>query len=509
MALSTKRVIAQNTVYLYLRGIFCLFLGLYISRALLQTLGVNDFGLYGVVGGIVGFISFLNMAMSSASSRYITYELAKGNLDSQKKVYTAVFVVHLCIACFTILCAETVGLWYVCNKLIVPEERMMAAHWVYQMSILVAVINITQVPYNALITAHEKMGFISLLGGISDFLRLVVVISLFWITTDRLIIYAILIFLVNLFTAIGYRVYCKMRFPECHFVYVKNRQLFKDILSFASFTFFTSFANVARQQGSVLLINRFFGVAVNASGNIATMVAGNVYSFTINVVTAFRPQIVKNYANQDIVSLQSNIILCMKYAVAMYSLIAIPIFLEMNYVLKLWLVKVPEHSVEFCKITLLGSIIGLLNYIVIIAIQATSRVKKNSIHISSLGLVSIFLIYVLFRFGMSANWAFLVYTFTECAIFAVALSNLKQVIPQIRITNIILKLSKLVTIMFCSTVVCSLIQHLVISESFARLMIVTVLYGACFGILFYRLMLNRETRLILKTNVLHILKIKT
>ena len=182
-----KKTIAINSFYLYISSFFQLIVGLYTSRALLQALGVEDFGIYGVVGGIIGLLSFVNMAMSSASSRYLTFELANGTIDSQKRIFSVVFTVHVVIAILTLVLGETIGLWYVANKLVVPEERIYAAHWVYQAAIFMSIINIIQVPYNASITAHEKMGFLSFWSSINIFLKLIVILLLYISVFDRLI----------------------------------------------------------------------------------------------------------------------------------------------------------------------------------------------------------------------------------------------------------------------------------------------------------------------------------
>ena len=241
-----KKTIAINSFYLYMSSFFQLIVGLYTSRALLQALGVEDFGIYGVVGGIIGLLSFVNMAMSSASSRYLTFELANGIIDSQKRIFSVVFTVHVVIAILTLVLGETIGLWYVANKLVVPDGRIYAAHWVYQEAIFMSIINIIQVPYIASITAHEKMGFLSLWNSLNIFLKLVVIILLYLVFVDKLIFYSFLMAATSLFIGIGYFAYCKKYFDECVLLRVKDKSLFKEILSFAGFNAFSSFASAMR-----------------------------------------------------------------------------------------------------------------------------------------------------------------------------------------------------------------------------------------------------------------------
>lgn len=490
---TTKRVL-YNSAYLYIRGAVSLFLGFYASRILLQNLGVDDFGLYGVVGGIIGFISFLNIAMSSSSSRYITYELAKGTLESQQKVFTAICIVHFSIALVTILLAESIGLWYISNVLVVPDGRIQAAHWVFQMSLLVAILNITQVPYNALVTAHEKMAFMSLWAALGDVLRFIAVVFLFFVNHDKLIAYSILFFAVNFVIAVGYRIYCKRFFHSCKLVKFRDKELYYQILSFASFTTFSSFAFIARQQGSILLINRFFGVAINAAGNLASMVSANVYGFTQNVVTAFKPQIIKNYATGDYNLMQNNISLCVKLSLAIYSLIAVPIFIEMDYVLDLWLVETPLYTSLFCRLTLLGCAFGLMNLVITIGIQATSNVKRNACHISSLALFSMIIMYFVFQCGGCVDWAFYIFVATEFFNLILSTNNLKRMIPQIRLLFIFRIIVKLLSVIVVSGFMAYWIRFILQTSPIFRLLLVVMLYWTLFLSLFYFIMFDNNTR---------------
>jgi len=497
---NAKKTIAKNTVYLYIRSFISLFIGLYISRVLLQTLGVEDFGLYGVVGGIVALLSFVNLAMSSASSRYLTFALAQSNLDYQKKVYSATFYVHLVIALFTLLIAETIGMWYLCEKLVVPEGRMTAAHWVYQMSILVALINITQVPYNAAITAHEKMGFSSFWGVVSDILRLLAVLLLFIIDADKLIAYSIFIFCVNFITAVGYRIFCIKHFEECRLVRFKDKQLIKELLSFASFSAFNSFSLVIRNYGTVILINKFFGVIMNAAGNVASMVSGNIVGFTQNVVNAFRPQIVKSYANNNISEMQNNINNCSKFCIALYSMIAVPAFIEVSYLLQLWLVEVPLYSNIFCRINLIGCLFSLNNMILVIGIQATSKVKNNSIQICTLSFVSIVINFICLILGANVFNIFAIAAFTEFCIMCISLRNLKKLVPDFLVKVYFIQFFKVLSVVIISGAIIYFISAL-ISASFIRLILTTLAYEILFSLLFYHFMLDIQTQKMIINNI--------
>lgn len=498
---SDKKKIAINTVYLYFSSIFQLLVGLYTSRAILQALGVEDFGIYGVVGGIITFIGFINVAMSSASSRYITYELAQGTLVTQNKVFNTVFSVHLAIALITLLLGETVGLWYVANKLVVPENRIVATHWVYQMSILVALVNITQVPYNASITAHEKMGFASLWSSLNIFLKLIVILLLFISPIDRLMAYSFLLFLTSLFIAIGFRVYCKRNFKECRLRRLQDKSFFKEILVFASFNAFNSFSTAIRIQGTSLVLNKFFGVVINAANSVASMVSGYILGFTANIITAFRPQIIKCYASSDLEGMQDRIIQCVIYSLAIYSLMAVPIFLEMDYILKLWLGVVPQGSPLFCRITLIGSIFALLSMIMGSCIQATSKIGKNTIMSCIASCVAVAIMIGLFCLNFQSYFAFVILGLTEFTYFLISFLNLRELIPTINYGLLSKKIILTLGLMAIAVVPSFFLLNS-LPESFFRTFGVTLLYCIAFGLLFFFIMLNGAMRKMIITKVL-------
>ena len=497
---SIRKTIALNTIYLYLGSFFQLIVGLYTSRALLQALGVEDFGIYGVVGGIIGLLSFINMAMGSASSRYITYELANGTIESQRRIFSVVFTVHIVIASLTFVLGETVGLWYVYNKLVVPDGRINAAHWVYQAAIFMSIINIIQVPYTASITAHEKMGFLSFWNSLNIFLKLIVIILLYLVKTDELVFYAFLMSVTTLFIGIGYFIYCKFSFKECTLERVTNKHLFKEVLSFAGFSAFTSFANALRTQGTSLLINRFFGVTLNAAGSVASLISGYIISFTSNIITAFSPQIVKTYAVKDYNKMSSYIKQCMNYSLGLFSILAVPIFLEMNYALSLWLGKVPQYATEFCQISLVGALFGLLNMTALIAVQATAHVKKNSLYISITSLISVLFLYFLFMIGLKPYMAYFIYSITEFLIFSISVWNVKRLIPQVEMVSILFGISKTIFIITVSVVIVWGITN-TLSFSIFRFLLVISIYTLVFGTLFSLLSLTKEERQYLYTNL--------
>lgn len=500
MSTNIKKQIAKNTAYLYASSIVSLFVGLYTSRILLQTLGIEDFGLYGAVGSIVSMLGFLNIAMGSASSRYLTYELVKGSLESQRRVFSTVFIVHFFLGLAVFLLAETVGLWYVCSKLEIPDGRFTAALWVYQSSIVISFINIIQVPYNALVTSHERMSFSSLWSIVNTLLRFALIFSLYWITFDRLIYYALAITATTLLTFLGYIVYCKFHFEECHLVMASNKKLFSGILSFAGYSAFSSSSSIIRTQGNTLFINKFFGVAMNASASIANGVVSYSSEFSQNVINAFRPQIIKTYAQNDFLHMQEDIVLCMKYCVAIFCLIAMPMCVEINYILKIWLGTIPPYSGVLCQIGLVGSLFGLVTMIMTIAIQATSKVKVNSLIVSALSILSLLVTFFFLQAGFGIASVFIIYTFTQLVILVTTMINMKILISRLRLTSISLTLVKVVSIALASVIIPILITFM-LNSSFMRFLLTSSFSWIIFIFLFGFTMLNAAERMAISNQI--------
>lgn len=482
-------------------SILQLFMGLYVSRILLNVLGVKDFGLYGVVGSIVTLLGFLNIAMGGASSRYITYELGAGTPESRKKVYTAVVVAHAFLALILFFFAETLGLYYVHYKLEIPNGRLQAALWCYQASIFVAILSIIQVPYNALINSHEKMGFSSLWKTAINILRLLCAMLLYFVTVDKLIYYALFIALVNLIGFAGYFFYCKSKFEECILVKPSNKKLYKDILSFASFSAFSSSSNMFRTQGANLLVNKFFGVAMNASVNIANSAYGNIYAFSYNVIAAFRPQIIKKYATGEIDEMETDMVLSMKYCVAIFSLTAVPIFIDIDYVIRLWLGYIPPYSNLFTRIGLCGSLFALLNIIFTIGIQATSNVKNNSVYISIFSCFSIIIIWIVLRAQFAVYAVYIITAITEFFLMLISFINLKMLIKTLRMRRFCSQFIKLILLIFFASIISFVLKERM-EESFARFILITISYLITFGISFLYFFVNKDTRVSLYNKII-------
>ncbi len=393
---------------LYIRMFLTMIVGLYTSRVVLNVLGVEDYGIYGVVGGVVAMLGFLNASMSGATSRFLTFELGRGNQKRLADTFSSALIAHIGIAVIVLIVAETVGLWFLNHKLVIPESRMPAAHWVYQCSIISAMLNITQVPYNAAIIAHEKMDVYAYVEILNVTLKLLIVYLLTIGNFDKLILYAILVLAVSALIMMVYRIYCLRHFQESHFHFVWDKAILKPLLSFSGWNLYGNMGGVFQQQGTNFVVNFFFGVVMNAAVSIGLTVANVVNQFASNVMLAFRPQIIKKYSVGDKQGMSSLTILAIKIIMFIYCLVATPVFIEVENLLQIWLVDVPEYASVFCRLLLISIFFEIIRYLLIIDIHASGNVKLVSIISGSVFLLVPFVTYLLFYLGLSVKAAFII-----------------------------------------------------------------------------------------------------
>lgn len=404
--LSNNKRIAKNTIMLYIRMLLSVVVSLYTSRVVLEVLGVEDYGLYGLVGGVVSMFSFLNSTMAGATSRFLTFEMGRGDQDRLKATFSSALIIHIGIALLVLILAETVGLWFLNNKLVIPEGRMHAAHWVLQFSVISMLVNFTQVPYNAAIIAHEKMDVYAYVELLNVFLKLGIVYLLSIGNFDKLILYAFLVLVVSVLIAFIYRLYCVRHYDETRFSLNFDKQISKEIISFSLYNLLGNMGSVVNTQGTAFVINKFFGLVFNAASNIATTVSGVITGFASNIMTAFRPQITKSYAAEDLENFQSLLSWATKAVLLVYALIAIPVAISINELLSLWLVEVPYYANTFCQLLLLNIFFETSRYIVIMGIHATGKVKLVSISSGISFLLNPFIIYLMFYMNMPAAFAY-------------------------------------------------------------------------------------------------------
>ena len=393
-----------------------LLVGLYTSREVLAQLGVSDFGIYNVVGGVIVLFSFIQNAMSSATSRFFTFDLGKGDFEALKKTFSLSVVIHVFTALIILVLGETVGLWFLNTQLVIPEERMGAANFVYQFSVLSACVGILQVPYMVAINAHERMKVYAYFGIADAAFKLAVAVSLGFAPVDKLKFYSVLLFAVYAVMVAFYRVYCRRSFPETHFRWFWDRKMFLERMGFGGWTTLGGISAIAALQGVNMLLNVFHGVVANAAYGVMTQVNNAVTQFSTNLMAAFNPQVVKSYVRNDIEYLHGLIFRFSRISFLLLSLFIFPIVLNMDFVLNLWLKQVPDFAIVFCQIRLIDhlfaySFSGLLTSSII----ATGKIKNFTITDSILVVMNFALCYIFFKLDFSPITVPVVYMATNLA----------------------------------------------------------------------------------------------
>lgn len=398
---STNKTIAKNTVFLYFRMMFSMVVSLFTSRVILQVLGVEDYGIYQTVGGVVGMLQFVNGALSTGSSRFLTYEMGTGNYDKLKRTFSSILTAHILMALIIVVVAETAGLWFVYNKLVIPAERMDAAVFVYHLSILAAVFQIAQVPYNASIIAHEKMGIYAYVSIVEVVLKLVIVYALYIGNWDKLMLYSSLYCCVNVGLIEFYIYYCTHKFKETHYIPMWDKEIMKGVLSYSGWNLFANTAHTLNNQGAVILINLFFSPSVVAARAVANQVNMAANQFIQNFRTAANPQIVKRYAAGDFEGSKSLLLTSTKFSYYLMLLLSLPICLVAEPLLKLWLGIVPEYSSVFLQFAIITSLFQVFDTSFYTALYAKGRIKENAIIAPALGFLVFPIVYILFKLDFS------------------------------------------------------------------------------------------------------------
>lgn len=400
MALSSKETIAKNTVLLYVRTLIVLFVSLWASRVILLSLGAQDFGIFDAVGGLVAMFSILTGSMSSAISRFITFELGTGNIEKLKRVFSASILVQIAFIVIIVLVAETVGLWFLNNKMTIPDDRMVAANWVFQFTVIIFCFNLLAVPYNAELIAHEHMSTYAYVSVVDNVLRLVIAILIYTSPIDRLIFYSALMTLLAIGVRVFYQFYCKNYFVECRDIKWKaDKGLIADMGKFAGWNMFGSAAVTFRTQGISILLNVFFGPLVNAAYGIANQVNSAVMAFTNNFTTAFTPSITKAYAEKEYSYMSSLVLQGARFSYYLLLIFVLPILFETETILTIWLKEVPEHAVAFVRLVLIYSLVEVLSGTIVRAVLATGDIKKYQIIIGSIALSTMPIAYLVLKLG--------------------------------------------------------------------------------------------------------------
>lgn len=473
---NSKRI-AKNTLLLYIRLIFTMAVGLFTSRVILATLGVEDYGVYNVVAGFVMMFSFFTSSLGAAISRFLTYELGKGESSKLQRIFSTSVNVQLLLSVAISILAEAIGVWFVNNKLNIPADRLYAANWTFQCAILSFIFNLISVPYNAAIIAHERMSAFAYISILEVTLKLAIVYVLYISPIDKLITYSILFAFVGLVIRLVYGGYCRKHFAECRYQAVIDKPMLKEISGFAGWNLLGSGAYLFNTQGVNIAMNLFFGVTVNAARGIATQVEGVVRQFVTNFTTALNPQITKSYAAGNMEYMYTLVCRGAKYSYFLMLIFVVPFMFEADIILKLWLDKVPEYTPVFLRLTMIGTLCDILGNSTANACWATGKVKKYYLWVGTIGSLVFFISYVLFTFGFPAYTSYVVFIVIYIILIFVKLSIIKGLI-HFPVTMFYKEtLFRILPVTICTFMFASF-AYSTLEESIGR-MLLTVLLSTC------------------------------
>lgn len=456
---ANNKRIAKNTMLLYIRMLFIMAVQLFTSRVILNTLGVVDYGIYNVVGGIVTMFAFLNGAMVTSTQRYITFELGKGNIQRLKEIFTTCVQIHLLLSLIIIILGETVGLWFLYEKMVIPEERFYAAMWVYQLSILTMCVQVMSVPYNSDIVAHEQMGVFAAISVIEVVLKLAVVYMLVIGNFDKLILYAILIASIQLLIRFFYTQYCNKHYPESKLIRTFDKQLAKEMGKFMGWNIWGNFAGTLFSTGINLLLNVFFGPVVNAARAVAVQVETAIANFSTNFLMAVNPQITKLYAQNNLQDMHKLLFRASKFTFMLLLVLSMPVMVETDMILKTWLKIVPDYTVIFLRLLLCIIIVDAVARPLMTAAAATGNVKLYQSLIGGILLSIVPIAYVVLKLGGSPASVYIVHLVICIIAF---LTRLWVIRPMIKLSlrqyfsHVILRC---LSVLIVSLALCVLVKH--------------------------------------------------
>lgn len=425
---SDNKRVAKNTLVLYFRMLFMMLIGLYTSRINLQSLGVEDFGIYSVVGGIVVMFSIINGSITASISRFLTFEIGTGNMEKLKKVFSTSVTIQIGISLLILLLAETIGLWFLNHKMVIPESRMYAANWVYQFSIMTFILNLISMPYNACIVAHEKMSAFAWITIYDAIAKLLIAWLTFIAPMDKLIFFSGFIVFIAFTQRMIYTSYCIRHFEECHYKFLIDKELINKMSGFAGWTLIGSSSAILRDVGGNIVINLFCGPIVNAARAIANRINSAVLGFAGSFMTAINPQITKSYASGDYEKMMGTIYKGAKFSFFLLLLLGLPVIMESEYIIHLWLGQVPEHTVLFVQLTILYAMSESISNPLVTAMLATGKIRNYQIVVGGLQMLNLPISYICLRLGCIPESVIIVAIILSQCCFAARIYMLRPMI---------------------------------------------------------------------------------
>lgn len=405
---ANNKQIVKNTILLYVRLFLTMMVGLYTSRIVLKTLGIDDYGVYNVVAGVVAMFSLMTSSLSAAISRYLTFNLGKGETEKLSCVFASSLNIMIVMAVIILIVGEIVGVWVLNSELNIPADRMDAANWVFHFSVIGFAINLIAVPYNASIIAHERMSVFAYISILEVTLKLIIVFLLYVSPFDKLVTYAVLLMCVTVVVSLVYGAYCRRNFEECHYRLVYEKSLLKEMTGFAGWNFFGSASFLLNTQGVNIITNIFFNVAANAARGVAGQVDFMVRQFATNFTMAINPQITKSYATGDLAYTHSLVCKSSKFSYLLMLFFAVPFMYEAEFIMRIWLSDYPPLAPLFLRLSLVITMIDLLGNSPAIAAWATGNIKRYYMYVGTVVNLMFPLSWVAFYIGMPVFTSYII-----------------------------------------------------------------------------------------------------
>lgn len=497
---SSNRRIAKNSIFLSIRMVIVLCISLYTTRAVLNILGVEDYGVYNVVCGFVSMFAFLNTSMSNGIQRFYNFELGRNGEEGANKVYCNAIIVQLLLGIIIIVLTETFGIWYLNNKMVIPIERMYAAKWIFQFSIISFLFIILQAPYTAAVMAHENMDFYAVVSVLDAILKLVIVFIIPFASIDKLVLYGLLLLLISIIDFGLYFIYCKKKYKEIHLPRenVVNKKLFVSMLSFSGWNLFGSFSNMMRDQGINLILNFFFGPIVNAARGVAIQINSGVTNLVTSILTPVRPQVIQSYAKGEYDRSLNLTYSISKFSLCFLWILSLPICVEIDFILKIWLGdNIPQHTQAFSIIILMTSAVLIPMGALATLVHASGDMKKYQVYGSLVKILSVPVAFVLMKLGYSPEWALLmVLIFDLIGLFVgmVILKGIMRFSIKTYLKEVVLPLLPVLSI----SLILSLVLHRTIDNEILRFFLVLIICTLITLFLFYLVGMSKAEKNLLR-----------
>lgn len=481
-------------------------ISLYTSRVILDALGVEDYGIYNVVGGFVSMFALISAALTSACSRFLNFELGKGDPERQNVVFSTAVTIQWGLAILVAVLSEAIGVWYVNNVMVLPPERLPAANWCFQFSVFNFCMNLITVPYNASIIAHEKMkafAYVSIFQGLA---QLGISFMVYYEPFDRLVFYAFMLMLLQFLVRYMYQIYCRKHFNECHYRFVVDKPLLKHMFSYSLWHLVGNSASVLKGHGVNLVLNFFFGPAVNAARGIANQVDGAVNQFASNFMMAMNPQITQSYSRGDLKDMFKLVNRGSRFSFFLLFILAFPVIINADYILHLWLKEIPAHTVTFVQLTLISMLVGSVSKSLITAQNATGNVKNYQLVVGGILLLNLPLSYLFLYFGMMPEIVVVVAIVVEILAFLARMYllpfTIKEFKPLLFVRDVILKC--IVVILFAVPI--PALVYIYLPENFYTFVLNVCVCMLCSAVVIYYVGCNAHERAMLLSAISKIKK---